>query len=74
MELAIPTSIAVILLGSKLVMFSFYQKQLQIPSSCLPLLTLLTSTPQNRQTHSNNSLATAGKLFECVWQFCGVGA
>ena len=31
-------------------------------------------TSQNRQTHSNNSLAFADGLFECVWLFCGVGA
>ena len=30
-------------------------------------------TPQNGQTHSNNSSALADKLFECVWPFCGVG-
>ena len=30
--------------------------------------------PQNGQTHSNNSLAKADKVFECVWPFCGVGA
>ena len=24
--------------------------------------------------HSNNSSATADKLFQCVWPFCGVGA
>ena len=28
-------------------------------------------TPQNGQTHSNNSLAKADKLYECVWPFCG---
>ena len=28
----------------------------------------------NGQAHSNNSSATANKLFECVWLFCGVGA
>ena len=32
------------------------------------------STPQNDQTHTNNSSATADELFECVWPFCGVGA
>ena len=34
----------------------------------------LLSAPQNGQTYSNNSLATAGELFECVWPFCGVGS
>ena len=29
-------------------------------------LTLYASTPQNGQTYSNNSLAKADKLFECV--------
>ena len=29
-------------------------------------LTLQTPNPQNRQTQSNNSSATADKLFECV--------
>ena len=29
------------------------------------ILTLLTPTPQNGQTHSNNSSATADELFEC---------
>ena len=28
-------------------------------------------TPQNGQTHSNNSSATTAK---CFWPFCGVGA
>ena len=28
--------------------------------------------PQNVQTHSNNSPATADELFEYVWPFCGV--
>ena len=37
-------------------------------------LTLQAPTPQNRQTQLNNSSATADKLFECVWPFCGVGA
>ena len=31
-------------------------------------------TPQNGQTHRNNSSALANELFECVWLFCGVGA
>ena len=31
-------------------------------------------TPQNGQTHSNNSSVVADKLFERVWPFCGVGA
>ena len=35
-------------------------------------LTLSVPTTQNGQTHSNNSLATADELFECVWPFCGV--
>ena len=30
-------------------------------------------TPQNGQTHSNNSSVTADNLFECVWPFYGVG-
>ena len=38
------------------------------------MLTLKAPTPQNGQTHSNNSSATADKLFEWVWPFCGVGA
>ena len=29
-------------------------------------LTLNAPTPQNSQTHSNNSLATAEELFQCV--------
>ena len=29
-------------------------------------------TPQNGQTHLNNLLATANKLFECVWPFMGL--
>ena len=32
------------------------------------------STPQNRQTHSNNSSAVAVEWFECGWPFCGVDA
>ena len=38
------------------------------------MLTLKAPTPQNGQTHSNNSSTTADKLFEWVWPFCGVGA
>ena len=37
-------------------------------------LTLQAPTPQNGQTHPNNSLEIADKLFEHVWLFCGVGA
>ena len=37
------------------------------------VLTLYTSTPQNDQTHSNNSSATVEELFECIWPFLGVG-
>ena len=37
-------------------------------------LTLLAPISQNGQTHSNNSLAVADELFECVWPFCGIGA
>ena len=29
---------------------------------------------KNDQTNWNHSSATAGKLFEYVWPFCGVGA
>ena len=42
--------------------------------SSLWLLTLQAPTPQNGQTHSNKSSATADDLFECVWPFCRVGA
>ena len=34
---------------------------------------MLRPTPQNGQTHSNNSLAKGDELFESVWPFCGVG-
>ena len=37
-------------------------------------LTLKAPIPQNGQTHSNNSSATADELFECVSPFCKVGA
>ena len=37
------------------------------------LLNPLTANPQNGQTHSNNSTATADELFECVKPFSGVG-
>ena len=37
-------------------------------------LTLKAPIPQNDPTHSNNLLATADELFECVWPLCGVGA
>ena len=37
-------------------------------------LTLRAPTPQNGLTHSKNYSATADKLFECVWPFCGVDA
>ena len=36
------------------------------------LLTLQAPTPQNDQTHSNNSSAVGGGLFECVWYFVGL--
>ena len=29
-------------------------------------------TPQNGQTHLNNSSAFGDKLFECAWPFCGL--
>ena len=35
-------------------------------------LNLQAPTPQDDQTHSNNSI-TADKFFECVWSFCEVG-
>ena len=38
------------------------------------LLTLEAPTPQNGQTHSNNSSATADELLKSVLPFCGVGA
>ena len=31
-------------------------------------------TLQDAQTLSNNSLAAANELFECVWPSCGAGA
>ena len=34
----------------------------------------LSANPQNVQTHSKNSSATADDRFERVWSFCGVGA
>ena len=34
----------------------------------------LSANQQNGQTRWNNSSAVADELFECVWQFCGVGA
>ena len=37
------------------------------------LLTLLTPTPENGQTDSNNSSAFADELSECVWPFCRAG-
>ena len=39
-----------------------------------PILTLWASTPQNDQTHSDNSSAFADELFEYVWRFSGDGA
>ena len=36
-------------------------------------INLLVPTPQNSQTHSNKSSATAAELLECVRPFCGVG-
>ena len=38
------------------------------------MLTLSATTPQNGQTHSNTSSATANEMFDCVWLFFGVGA
>ena len=37
------------------------------------LLTLLTPTPENGQTDSNNSSAFADELSECVWPFSRAG-
>ena len=37
-------------------------------------LTVYKPSQQNGQTHSNNSLAFADELFDCVWPFCGVGS
>ena len=37
-------------------------------------LTLKAPTPQNGQTHLNNSSKTLDKLFECVSAFCGIGS
>ena len=34
----------------------------------------LSGNRESGQTHSNNLLATADELFECIWPFCGVGA
>ena len=36
-------------------------------------LILSAPTPQNGQTHLNNSSPKANQLFQCVWPFCGVG-
>ena len=30
----------------------------------------LSANPIRRQTHSNNSLAVADELFECLWRWC----
>ena len=38
------------------------------------LLTLKAPTAQNGQIHSNNLLAVADELFECVWPFWEIGA
>ena len=38
------------------------------------LLNLKAPTAQNGQIHSNNLLAVADELFECVWPFWEVGA
>ena len=35
---------------------------------------LSSTKPQNGQSHSNISPATADELFQCVWPFCRVGA
>ena len=43
-------------------------------STPVQIQTLSAQTPENGQTHSNNSSAFANELFECVWLFCGVGA
>ena len=36
-------------------------------------LTIQAPTPQNGQTHPNNSSAKGDELFKCVWSFCGIG-
>ena len=38
-----------------------------------PQFNPLSTNPQNDLTHSNNSLAKADELFECVWPCYGVG-
>ena len=52
----------------------FYSMFGHFSKSWMKGLTLWEPTPQNSQTHSNNSSATPDELFECVWPFCGVGA
>ena len=37
-----------------------------VNASYMQVLTLKAPTPQNSQTHSNNSSATADELFDCV--------
>ena len=44
----------------------YFNEWVVIKQGCEKLiLTILTPTPQNGQTHSNNSSATADELFEC---------
>ena len=50
------------------------KKKAMIQILMLIMLTLSAPTPQNGQTHSNNSSVTANEFFERVWPFCGVGA
>ena len=48
-------------------------KKYRMMPICVAYLTLKAPVPRNGQTHSNNSLTTAGELFECVRPFCKVG-
>ena len=55
--------------------FCFWSKVLFHLTTNLPLaqVTLSVLTPQNDQTHSNNSSAAGDEFFECVLPFFGVG-
>ena len=52
----------------------FWFRDCQISLLILSEFNSLSPTPQNGQTHSNNSLKQSDELFECVWPFCVVGA
>ena len=54
--------------------FSFFLTYNFAVFCCRVNIIPLSANPRNGQTYSNNSLAIADELLECVWPFCRVSA